>query len=429
MNLEVKKIENSQAEIFISLDASEFAVHLDAAFAEEVKNVEAPGFRKGKLPKAAFLKKYGVESLYGTAIDMALNAVYPKFVEENELKVIAAPEFSWADAKVSEEEGLEITGTVDLMPEVTVGDLAELKKDIKKKQVRVMKNEIEEEIANILKEKATFELKEEGEVAEGDTIIFDFVGKVDGVEFEGGSSENYELVIGSNSFIPGFETQLIGMSAEQTKDVTVTFPEDYHAADLAGKEAVFTCTLHEIKEMKTPELSDDLVAGLEKYEDVDTVAKFEDAVKAEIKNRKTEENDRAYRDEVFTKIIEDANFVVPNAMIKQETEQTLNQFKQQIASQGIDFEMYQQMLGVSEDDLRADIDKESKRKIEEMLVITAVNEKEKFEVTDEEVDAKLAEMAQMYDMEIEKIEQAIGGKERLKADVEYEKAYLSIIAE
>ncbi len=426
MNLEVKKIENSQAQISITMDAKEFAPFIEEAFAEEVKNVEAPGFRKGKMPKATFLKKYGVGSLYPTAIDAALNAVYPKFVEENELKVIAAPEFDWAGATVGEEEGLSIEGTVDLMPEVTVGDLEELRKDIKKKQARVTKKEVEERIESILKSKATFDLKEEGNVEDGDTVIFDFAGKVDGELFEGGSAENYELVIGSNSFIPGFEAQMIGMATEETKDVVVTFPEDYHATDLAGKEAVFTCTVHEIKEMKTPELTDAIVAELDGY-DVETVAKFEDAVKSQIKDQKVEENETAYRTEVFTKVIEDANFVVPQSMIDQETENTLAQFKQQIASQGIDFEMYQQMLGVTEADLRKDIDNDSKRKIEEMLVITAVNERENFEVTDEEVESKLAELSEMYNMEAAQIEQMIGGKDRLKADVQYEKAYLAIL--
>ncbi len=426
MNLEVKKIENSQAQIAVSMDAKEFATYIEMAFAEEVKNVEAPGFRKGKMPKATFLKKYGVGALYPTAIDAALNAVYPTLVEENELKVIAAPEFDWAGATVGEEEGLSIEGTVDLMPEVTVGDLEELRKDIKKKQARVTKKEVEERIESILKSKATFDLKEEGTVADGDTVIFDFAGKVDGELFEGGSAENYELVIGSNSFIPGFEAQMVGMAAEETKDVTVTFPADYHATDLAGKEAVFTCTVHEIKEMKTPELTDEIVAGIEGYE-AETVAKFEEEVKAQIKEQKVQENETAYRTEVFTKVIEDADFIVPQSMIDQETENTLAQFKQQIASQGIDFEMYQQMLGVTEADLRKDIDNDSKRKIEEMLVITAVNEKESFEVTDEEVDAKLAELAEMYNMEAAQIEQMIGGKDRLKADVQYEKAYLAIL--
>ncbi|WOO87534.1 trigger factor [Mollicutes bacterium LVI A0039] len=426
MNLEIKKIENSQAQIAVSMDAKEFAPYIEMAFAEEVKNVEAPGFRKGKMPKATFLKKYGVESLYPSAIDCALNAVYPKFVEENELKVIAAPNFDWAGATVSEEEGLSIEGSVDLMPEVKVGNIEELRSGIKKKQARVAKAEIEETIAGLLKTKATFDLKEDGSVCDGDTVIFDFAGKVDGELFEGGSAENYELVIGSNSFIPGFEEQMIGMNAEETKDVKVTFPTDYHAADLAGKEAVFTCTVHEIKEMKTPELTDELVAELEGYE-AETVAKFEAEIKEQIKAKKVQENEQAYRTEVFTKIIEDANFVVPQSMIDQETENTLAQFKQQIASQGIDFEMYQQMLGVTEADLRKDIDNDSKRKIEEMLVITAVNEKENFEVTDEEVDAKLAELAEMYNMEAAQIEQMIGGKDRLKADVQYEKAYLAIL--
>ncbi len=428
MNLEVKKIENSNAKIAIKIEANEFEKFIELAFAEEVKNVEAPGFRKGKMPKATFLKKYGVESLYPAAIDAALNEVYPKFVEDNELKVVAAPNFDWATSKVSEEEGLEIEGDVDLMPEITVGDVEELRKDIKKKQARVSKKEIEEKISDILSQKGTFELKEEGEVTDGDTVIFDFAGKVDGELFEGGSADNYELVIGSNSFIPGFESQMIGMKAEETKDVVVTFPEDYHASELAGKESVFTCTVHEIKEMKKPELTDEFVASLDDYE-AETILSLEDIVKEEIKEQKTKENDAEYRSAVFTKLIEDANFTVPQSMIDQETENTLNGFKQQIKSQGIDFEMYQQMLGISEEDMRKDIDNESKRKIEEMLIITAVNERENFEVSDEEVDAKLEELATTYQMEAEEIEKMIGGKERLKADVEYEKAYLKILGQ
>ncbi|MFV0247095.1 MAG: trigger factor [Mycoplasmatales bacterium] len=424
MKLEVKEIKNSEAHIFIKLESKEFEPHLESSFKEEVKKVEADGFRKGKMPKNTFLKKYGEESLYPTAIDFALNDVYPKLVADNKLNVIAAPDFDWAKSKI-DKDGFEIEGKVALMPEVTLGDYAKIRESVKKDTVKVTKKEIDEEIEKALQSKATLELKKEQVVADGNTVIFDFNGKVDGKEFDGGKAENYELVIGSNSFIPGFETQLIGTKAGEDKDVKVTFPEDYHAEDLKGKEAVFECKVHEVKELNTPKLSKELIKEL--APDVKDEDAYNDKVKQDITSRKEQEVEQKYRTEVFGKIIEDAKVEVPKSLIDQETNATLDQFKNQIAQQGMDFNMYTQMLGMTEEDMRKDMDKESERKIQEMLIITKVQETEDFKISKKDVDTKVKEMKDMYNMEEEKILELVGGKERLEQDLKYEKAYKHIL--
>ncbi len=425
MKTETKKIENSKYEIFISLDKEEFGEYIEKAFEEEVKKVQVDGFRKGKVPRSVFDKKFGEGALFPTATELALSDVYFKVVVDEKINVIADPDFDFANAKISN-EGLEITGQVAVMPEVEVGDYKELSKGIEKEEVVVKKEEIEEQITNILTAKSTFELKEEGSVEEGDTVIFDFEGFVDGESFEGGKAENYELKIGSKQFIPGFEEQLIGMKSDEQKDVIVTFPTEYPEESLQGKEATFKCHIHEIKTQVLPEITEELLSEIEGYDAKDKES-LEKEVEQKLKDSKIESADRKHAFEIFTKVIEDANFEVPQEMIARETNQTLENFKNQIKSQGIEFELYIQMMGTTEEALKEDIDKESKRKIEEMLILNSVISKDNIEISDEEVDNKLSELASQYDMEKEQLESMIGGKDRLIEDLKYEKAYNTII--
>lgn len=426
MKLLVEKIENSRAYIEIALTNEEFAPFIDEAFKEEVKNVEVNGFRKGKMPKNMFIKRFGEQSLYPTAMDLALNSVYPKLVEENNLKVIDSPNFDWASVVVDAEK-FEIKGDVALLPEVTVGDYDAIRETVKLKKARVTQAEIDAEVKKLLDSKSTFELKEEEAIENGDSVTFDFEGFVDGEAFEGGKAENHTLVIGSGAFIPGFEEELVGVKSGESKDVVVTFPKDYHAEDLKGKEATFKCLVHEVKKHVLPEINEELLAELEGFE-ATTEKKFKDEVKARISDQKNSANLQAYRQEIFTKVIEDANFEVPAEMVARETEQTLANFKQQIKAQGFDFELYLQMTGMTEDQIRADIDKESARKLQEMLVIDAVA-KTLPEVSNEELDAKIDQMAAQYNMTADEVIKAIGDKTRLVDDVNYEKAYNAIIGE
>ncbi len=424
MKLKVEKIENAKADIFISLTGKEFAKHLEEAFNQEVQKVEASGFRKGKMPKAIFMKKYGEESLYPTASDLALNDVYPKLITKNELDVVASPEFDWMNAKISS-EGLEVSGTVELMPEIEVGDYELIKKGIKKGKSTVTAADIDAEISILLKDKSTYDLKTEGTVENNDTVIFDFEGFIDGVAFDGGKAENHELVIGSNSFIPGFEEQLIGMSAGDDKDVKVNFPDDYHAENLKGKEAIFKCKIHEIKTLMVPAITEELLKELE-Y-DVKTEDEFKKVIKKDLKTKKDSEVLNDYNRQIFTAIIEDCNFTVPKAMIKQETDITIENFKKQISTQGIDFETYMSMLGMNEEQLRADIDKESKRKVEEMLIISTVMKTIEEKVSKDEIAKKVSEFSEVYNLEEDKVIEMIGGEDKIINEINYQKAYNKII--
>ncbi len=421
------EINKTVANIEISLTAKELAPFLDQALTAKLKDFEAPGFRKGKMPKAMFLSKYSIESVYPEAIDMVLNAKYPELVQKESLNVIASPEFNWATLEMDKEKGFKVVGTVDLMPVIELEGYDKVHEGVTKKRTTVTKKEVSAKIDSLIENKAVVEIKEDSAV-DGDIVVIDFEGFKDDVAFEGGKGENYPLTLGSNSFIPGFEEQLIGTKAGDEVEVKVTFPKEYQAEDLAGAEAVFKCLVHEVKAKVLPELTDELVKEINGYE-VETVADLEKAVKAEIKEAKTKENENAYSNEIIEKLIAQADFEAPASMIREETEHTLNNFKQQIAQQGMEFEMYIQMLGMTEDMLRADIDRESKRKIEEMLVLDAVVQAENFEFTDEDANAKMEELAKSANMELEDVKKAIGDVERLKRDMAFDRAYKLVLGE
>ena len=424
LNVEIK---GAIAELAIELNGKELATHLETAIAEKIKNLDVDGFRKGKMPKAMFIKKYGVESVYPDAIDVVLNAVYPGMVQKNKLNVIAAPNFKWDTLKIDQKDGFSIEGTVDLMPEVTIEGYKDVASKFKKDAVKVTKKDVDAEVAQLLEHKATIEVKE-GKAVDGDIVVIDFDGYKDGVQFEGGKGENYPLTLGSNSFIPGFEEQLIGLEAGKKKTVKVTFPENYQAADLAGAAVEFKCLVHEVKTKNVPKLTEELVADIKQYE-AKTVKELEEKIKESITTKKTQEVNNKFNNQVMEELIKMGKVEAPASMIKQETDYTIENFKNQIAQQGIEFEMYIQMMGMTEELLRADIDKESKRKIEEMLVMDAIVKAENFKITKTEIKAKIKELVASTGMTEEEVVNAIGDEERLKRDMSFDKAYKLVLGE
>ncbi len=426
MKLNVE-INNAIAELAISLDAKELAPHLDKALNDKLKTLEVDGFRKGKMPKSMFLKKYTMASIYPDAIDVVLNAVYPTMVEENKLNVVAAPEFNWDTLKIDEKDGFEVTGTVELYPEVTIEGYTQEAAKFKKEAVKVTKAQVDAEIAKILDHKATIEVKE-GAAENGDIAVIDFEGFKDGVAFDGGKGENYPLTLGSNSFIPGFEEQLIGLSAGEEKTVQVSFPEDYHAADLKGQAVEFKCLVHEVKSKKLPKISASVLKEITQYE-VTTKAELEAAVKEDLVKKAEENTNAKYNNDVIEALIKLANVQAPKSMVAQETDYTLENFKNQIKQQGIEFDMYIQMMGTTVEALRNDIDVESKRKIEEMLVMEGIVKAENFEITKKEIEEKVAELAEKTGMSNEDIMTALGSEERLERDMKFDKAYKLILGE
>ncbi len=419
--------ENGVAKLEVILTGEELKPYIDKEITKKIATIEADGFRKGKMPVEMFIKKYGVAAVYPDVVDTVLNEFYPSMIQDNELDVVAAPEFDFENLKISE-EGLELNGTVDLMPIVEVDGYAAVKDSIKKEEVKITAKEVKDEIATLLEDKAVMEVKE-GAAVLGDIVVFDFDGYVDGEAFDGGKAENHTLTLGSGQFIPGFEEQLVGTTEGQKLDVVVPFPVDYHAENLAGKEATFKCEIHEIKTKVLPRLTKAVIEEIEGYK-AESKAELEIEIKEKLSIQKNEQTLNKYNNEVITKLIELANFAVPKSMIAQETDQALENFKKQIAGQGIEYSMYLQMMGGSEETIRAQIDIESERRIAEMLIMGAVIKAEKFEVSDEEVESKIAEFITQTGMSEEEIIQALGGdKNKLKNEISYDKAYKLVLGE
>lgn len=426
MNLQAQ-INKINAELKIELTKEELAPYLEAALKNKLATIEVDGFRKGKMPKAMFLQKYTIAAVYPDAIDEVLNGVYPKLVVENKLNVVAAPEFNWETIKIDENEGFFVEGTVDIMPEFEVTGYKEAKDSVELEKVKVTKKDVETEIKKLVEHKATIEVKEEA-AEDGDIVTIDFEGFVDGESFEGGKGENYPLTLGSNSFIPGFEEQLVGSKEGDQVDVVVTFPENYHAENLAGKEATFKCTVHEVKVKKAVRLTKEVISEIQGFEATNKEELME-AVEADMIQKREEAAKNKYQNEIVEGLIKAAQIEAPASMIKQETDFTLDNFKKQISAQGIDFNMYLQMMGADEAALRTDIDRESKRKIEEMLLMDAIVKAEGIEISDADADAKVEELAATANMKKEEVINTLGSTDRLKRDMAFDQAYKLVLGE
>ena len=307
MSVKVEKLSGCKVKLSFVLEASVFEEALDKAFEKKVKEVKVDGFRPGKLPKDMYLKRFGEASLYDEAIDLVVNDEYIKAIQSKKLEVVGRPNLDVDFETVGSGKKLKFTIETEVWPEVTLGEYKGI--EVEKEKVEVKDEDVEEQINRTLKNYAELELVEGGKLEKGQTAVFDFEGFVDGVAFEGGKAENYSLEIGSGQFIPGFEDQMVGMNVEETKDVVVTFPENYQAKDLAGKEAVFKVTVHEIKKRVLPELTDEFVSEELELENVKTVKDYKDYVKDVITKEKTEASDNKYADDIITKVFKTIVFL------------------------------------------------------------------------------------------------------------------------
>lgn len=426
MKIETNRTNNT-VEFTINLTAKEITAIIETAVDSKIANLEADGFRKGKMPRTMFIKKYGVESVYPEAIDMALNEYYPKFVAKEALEVIARPDLDWSSVEITEKK-FKVSGTVEVMPEIEISGYANASEGITKEEVNVTSEDVQAEIKNLMDHKSVIEVKEDAAV-DGDIVVIDFEGFKDGVAFEGGKGESYPLTLGSNSFIPGFEEQLVGASAGDEKEVLVTFPADYHAEDLKGTEVTFKCLVHDVKEKKVPALTDEIAQEFKQFEGVTTVAELEAAITAQLTEKKQTEVNNKFHTAVMDKLISLANVEAPKSMVDTETDYTIQNFKQQIAQQGMEFEMYIQMMGMTEDTLKEQINGDSKRKIEEMLVMEAIVKAEGFKVTKAEVNAKIKEIAEANKMTQKAVKEAIGDMAKLERDMAFDMAYKLVLGE
>ena len=407
MSLKIEKLDGSRVKFDVNVSADKFEEGLDHAFKIENEKVEIKGFRKGKAPRKVFENKYGVESLYNEAIQYVLQDTYYNAVVDNKIDVVAQPKIDLDPNMITRGEDFTYGVTVAVKPEVKLGDYKNIQVEVE--PIDVTDEELEAEINKNLEKNAEMVVKEDASLEKGNTAVFDFSGSVDGEKFEGGTAENYELEIGSGQFIPGFEDQMIGMKAEEEKDVVVTFPEDYQQDTLAGKEAVFAVKLHEIKERQVPTFSDEFVKDLD-IENVETMDAYKAHLKEQLMSQKEQQKNNTVKQVVIEKATENAEFSVPEEMINDETNRMMKQQESQIKQYGLDFKTYLQYMGKSEEDFKADLAVQAKTNVEQQLILSEIGLAEDIQATDEEVAEKYDALLEQYksqNVSMEQIKQAI----------------------
>ncbi|MDN5386469.1 MULTISPECIES: trigger factor [Bacillus] len=416
MSVKWEKQEGNEGVLTVEVDADTFNKALDDAFKKVVKQVSIPGFRKGKVPRGLFEQRFGVEALYQDALDILLPVEYPKAVEEAGIEPVDRPEIDVE--KIEKGENLIFTAKVTVKPEVKLGEYKAL--GIEKDDTAVTDEDVQNELKSLQERQAELVVKEDGKVEEGDTVVLDFEGFVDGEAFEGGKAENYSLEVGSGSFIPGFEDQLVGLEAGAEKDVEVTFPEEYHAEELAGKPAVFKVKIHEIKAKELPELNDEFAKDVD--EEVETLAELTEKTKKRLEEAKENEADAKLREELVVKAAENAEADIPQAMVDTELDRMMKEFEQRLQMQGMNLELYFQFSGQDENALKEQMKEDAEKRVKSNLTLEAIAKAENLQVTDEEVEEELSKMAEAYNMPVENIKQAIGSTEGMKEDLKVRKA-------
>ena len=413
MSLQVENLEHNMAKLTITVSAEEVEKALQAAYLKQRSKISLPGFRKGKVPRQMIEKTYGPEVFYDEAANHMISEAYGKAYDECELEIASQPTID----VVQLEKGKDFifTAEVAVKPEVKLGEYKGLKVD--KVSTRVMQKEVDEEIEKERERNArTVEVTDRA-VQDKDIVTLDFEGFVDGVAFEGGKGENYPLTIGSGAFIPGFEEQLIGAEIDKETEVKVTFPEEYQAKELAGKEAVFKCTVHEIKAKELPELDDEFAS--EVSEEAETLEDYKAEVKAKIKERKENEGKEKKENQAVEQAVANAEIDLPAPMVDLQAKQMADDFARRIMQQGMSVEQYFQFTGLNEEKMMEELKPQAEKRIRTRLVLEAIVAAENIEVSDERLDEELQKMADSYQMEVEKLKEFMGENEKkqMKEDI------------
>ncbi|MGM0904775.1 trigger factor [Mesobacillus maritimus] len=417
MSAKWEKQEGNQGVLTFEVDAEKFNEGLDAAFKKVVKTINVPGFRKGKMPRQMFEKRFGVESLYQDAIDILLPEAYSNAIDEAGIEPVDRPEIDVE--QVEKGQSLVFKATVTVKPEVKLGDYKGL--EVEAFDTEVTDEEVEAELKTLQERHAELVVKEDAPAENGDTVVLDFEGFVDGVAFEGGQADNHSLELGSGSFIPGFEEQLVGVKAGEEKDVEVTFPEEYHAAELAGKPAVFKVKVHEIKGKELPELDDEFAKDVD--EEAETIEALREKTKNRLKHDKEHQKEHHIQDTIVEKAAENAEIDVPEIMVENEVDRMLQEFEQRLQMQGMNLELYFQFSGQDEAALRGQMKEDAAKRVRVNLTLEAIAKAENIEVTEEDVNKELETMSTQYNMTVDQIKAALGGNlETVKADLQIKKA-------
>ncbi len=400
MAVKSEQVEKNLVKLTFEISREELERGIDMAYKKNMKKLNVPGFRKGKVPKAVVEKYYGEEVFYDDAINYVLPDLYDAALKEADVEAVARPEIDIAEIKKG--EPIEVTALVTTKPEVKLGKYKGIKID--KIEYTVSEEDIDKDIDAVRKKNARLVTVEDRAVENGDITVIDFEGFVDGVAFPGGKGENYELEIGSGSFIPGFEEQIIGAQKEADVEVNVTFPEEYHAAELAGKAAMFKVKVHEIKMREYPELDDDFASEVSEFE---TMKEYRESVKEKLTKNAEERAKTETEDAVVEKAVEASSVDIPEAMIEAQIDRMVNDFAQRLSYQGMNLDMYMQYTGSTMESFREGFKEQAEKQVRTSLVIEAIAKAEGIEANDEEIDEKIVEMGKMYNMETEKLKELL----------------------
>ena len=424
MSVQVEKLEKNMAKLTIEVSADELEKAIEKVYQKQKKNISIPGFRKGKVPRAMVEKMYGKEVFYEDAANELIPAAYEKAYDECGENIVSTPKVDVVQIEAG--KPFIFTAEVALKPEVTLGAYKGIEVD--KVEVTVSDEEVNAEIDRERERNARSISVSDRAVQDKDQTVIDFEGFVDGVAFQGGKGENYPLTIGSGAFIPGFEEQLIGKNIGEECDVNVTFPEEYHAEDLAGKAAVFKVTVKEIKEKQLPELDDEFAAEVSEF---DTLAEYKEDVKKNLTEKREKDVKNAKEDAVVDAIIEKATMEIPEAMIETQQRQMIQEFAQNIQMQGLSIDQYFQFTGLTPEAMMEQVKPQAEKRIKSRLVLEAVAKAENITVSDEDFDKEVEKMAEMYQMEAAKVKESIGeeGKKQMMEDLAVQKAAEFVVNE
>lgn len=412
MSLQVEKLEKNMAKLTIEASAEDFEAAVEKAYQKEKKNITLPGFRKGKAPRKMIEKMYGAGVFYEDAANELIPEAYGKALDECDEEIVSQPKIDIV--QIESGKPFIFTAEVALKPEVTLGEYKGV--EIEKVPVEVTDLEVQAEVDKERENNSRTIDVDDRPVQKGDMVKLDFDGSVDGVPFEGGKAENYDLTIGSGSFIPGFEDQLVGAKLEEEVDINVTFPEDYHAADLAGKAAVFKCTVHEIRVKEIPEADDEFAKDISEF---DTLEDYKEDIRKKLLEKKEKEAKSAKEAAVVAKIVENAQMEIPDAMIDSQVRNMADDFSRRIQSQGLTVEQYFQFTGMTAEKMTEQMRPEALKRIQNSLVLEAVAKAENIEISDEKVDEEIKKMAEAYKMEFDKVKEMMGEYEveQMKGDL------------
>ncbi|EAC3992945.1 trigger factor [Listeria monocytogenes] len=416
MSVKWEKQEGNVGKLTFEIEQEKVKEGLDRAFVKVRKTLNVPGFRKGKVPRQIFNQRFGEEALFQDALDILLPEVYSAAIDEAGIDPVDTPQVNIESMEKG--ETWVLTAEVTVKPEVKLGDYKGL--EVEKRVTELTTEELEAELKQLQERQAELVVKEDAPAENGDTVILDFEGFKDGVAFEGGQAENHSLELGSGQFIPGFEEKLVGLKAGDEADIELTFPEEYHAEDLAGQPVVFKVKLHEIKTKEVPALDDELAKDID--EEVETLDELKEKISKRLQEAKEESVAQAKQEEVIAKAVENAEVDIPHAMVHHEADHLMNHFAQDLQAQGLTPELYYQFTGQTEEAMHAQMEKDAEKRVKMNLVLEAIAEAENIEPTEEAIDEEISTLAEKYGMEKDAVRAALGDMSELKSDLKIRKA-------